>query len=81
MQIYAATNKDDAEKRGWLRNIPVSDIVRWAQEFSEYCDVQCPKLAEGIAQKKELTAELKAELNKVIGEFNAVFQTTPGAKL
>ena len=81
MQIYAATNKDDAEKRGWLRNIPVSDIVRWAQEFSEYCDVQCPKLAEGIAQKKELTAELKAELNKAIGEFNAVFQPTPGAKV
>jgi F-type H+-transporting ATPase subunit alpha len=81
MQIYAATNKDDAEKRGWLRNIPVSDIVRWAQEFSEYCDVQCPKLATDIAQKRELSAELKEELNKAIGEFNAVFQPTPGAKL
>jgi len=81
MQIYAATNKDDAEKRGWLRNIPVSDIVRWAQEFAEYCDVQCPQLPEEIAQKKELTAELKAELNKVIGEFNVVFQPTPGAKI
>jgi len=81
MQIYAATNKDDAEKRGWLRNIPVSDVVRWAQEFSEYCDVQCPQLAQTIGEKKELSAELKAELNKVIGAFNAVFQPTPGAKL
>jgi F-type H+-transporting ATPase subunit alpha len=81
MQIYAATNKDDADKRGWLRNIPVSDIVRWALEFSEYCDAQCPQLAANIAQKRELSAELKAELNKAIGEFNAVFQPTPGAKL
>ncbi|MCL2177957.1 MAG: F0F1 ATP synthase subunit alpha [Proteobacteria bacterium] len=81
MQIYAATNREDAEKRGWLRNIPVSDVVRWAQEFSEYCDVQCPKLADSISEKKELTAELRAGLNKAIGEFNAVFKPTPGAKL
>ncbi|MCL2013181.1 MAG: F0F1 ATP synthase subunit alpha [Cystobacterineae bacterium] len=81
MQIYAATNKDDAEKRGWLRNIPVSDVVRWAQEFAEYCDVQCPQLANNIGEKKELSAELKEELNKALGEFNAIFNPTPGAKL
>ncbi|MCL2626273.1 MAG: F0F1 ATP synthase subunit alpha [Cystobacterineae bacterium] len=81
MQIYAATNKDDAEKRGWLRNIPVVDVVRWAQEFAEYCDVQCPELANTIGEKKALTDELKAEMNKAIAEFNAVFKPTPGAKL
>src|SRR5574339_666800 len=29
LQLYAATNKDDPGKKGWLREIPVPDIGRW----------------------------------------------------
>src|SRR5215467_9982610 len=35
MQIYAATNNDDPNKRGWLRETPVADVPRWAKEFIE----------------------------------------------
>src|SRR5512141_1122109 len=32
LQIYAATDKTDPDKRGWLRDVDVPDIVRWAIE-------------------------------------------------
>ena len=81
MQIYAATNKDDPSKRGWLREIPVADIVRWAKEFLEFCDGKFPQVQKGIEDKRELTNEIKADLNKAITEFNTVFVKTPGAKI
>jgi F-type H+-transporting ATPase subunit alpha len=81
MQIYAATDKSDPNKRGWLREIPVVDIQRWAKEFLEFCDAKFPGVQKSIEEKKELTADIKAELNKAITEFNGVFQKTPGAKV
>ncbi|MFO0598051.1 MAG: F0F1 ATP synthase subunit alpha [Myxococcaceae bacterium] len=81
MQIYAATNKDDPGKRGWLREIPVADISRWAKEFLEFCDGKFAGVQKGIEEKKELTNEIKAELNKAITEFNSAFKKTPGAKI
>jgi F-type H+-transporting ATPase subunit alpha len=80
MQIYAATNKDDPNKRGWIRHVPVSDVSRWMAEFTEFMDGKHPQVAKDIATKRELTAEIKAALNKGISEFNEVFQATPGAK-
>ncbi|PZR18366.1 MAG: F0F1 ATP synthase subunit alpha [Archangium gephyra] len=81
MQIYAATDKSDANKRGWLREIPVVDIVRWAKEFLEFCDGKFPGVQKSIEEKRELTADIKAELGKAITEFNTVFVKTPGAKI
>ncbi len=81
MQIYAATDKSDAQKRGWLREIPVVDITRWAKEFLEFCDGKFPGVQKSIEEKKELTGDIRAELNRAITEFNAAFQKTPGAKI
>ncbi|MGV3625504.1 MAG: F0F1 ATP synthase subunit alpha [Archangium sp.] len=81
MQIYAATDKSDANKRGWLREIPVVDIVRWAKEFLEFADGKFPNVQKSIEEKRELTADIKAELGKAITEFNSVFVKTPGAKI
>jgi F-type H+-transporting ATPase subunit alpha len=81
MQIYAGTNRDDPNKRGWLREIPVSDIVRWAKEFLAYCDAKYPQIKKDIEDKKEMTAEIKTALNKALSEFNETFQKSPGAKL
>ena len=76
MQIYAATNRDDAQKRGWIRDVPVKDVVRWSREFMEFSDGKFPQLAKDIADKRELTADIKATLNKALAEFNDVFQKT-----
>ncbi len=82
MQIYAATNKDDPAKRGWVRDVPVVDIQRWAKEFLEFCDARYPNIEKTMEEKSKdgLTNEIKAELNKAIGEFNATFQKTANAK-
>src|SRR5512132_415808 len=42
--IYAATNRDDPKKRGWLREIPTWDVQRWAKEFLEFVDAKSPQI-------------------------------------
>jgi F-type H+/Na+-transporting ATPase subunit alpha len=81
MQIYAVTNRDDAAKRGWARDIAVSDIVRWAKEFLEFAGLKFPQIQKDIEAKRELTADIKAALNTALTEFNGGFQKTPGAKI
>jgi F-type H+/Na+-transporting ATPase subunit alpha len=81
MQLYAGTDRSDEQKRGWLREIPVVDVQRWANEFLVFCDAKFPGIQKGIEEKKELTADLKAELNKAIVAFNSAFQKTAGAKI
>jgi F-type H+-transporting ATPase subunit alpha len=80
MQIYAATNKDDPNKRGWIRQVPVADVPRYMKEFLEFMDGKYPQVAQDIAAKRELTGDIKSALNKGIGDFNELFQPTPGAK-
>jgi F-type H+/Na+-transporting ATPase subunit alpha len=80
IQIYAATNKDDAGKRGWVRNIAVSDVVRWMKEMLEFVDSKYPNIVQDLVSKRELTADIKTNINKALTEFNDLFQPTPGAK-
>jgi F-type H+-transporting ATPase subunit alpha len=85
MQIYTGTNRDDPGRRGWLREIPVSDVVRYSKEFLAFCDAKFPGIEKRIEAEKKLPevnkAASDAELNKAITEFTAIFQKTPGAKL
>jgi F-type H+/Na+-transporting ATPase subunit alpha len=80
IQLYAGTDRSDAQKRGWLRDIPVADVQRWATEFLVFCDAKHPGIQKGIEEKRELTAEIKLELNMAITAFNASFAATAGAK-
>jgi F-type H+-transporting ATPase subunit alpha len=80
IQIYAATNREDPGKRGWLRDVPVSDVVRWMKEFLEFVQGKFPQLPRDILEKRQLTDEIKATLNQAITEFNSIFVATPGAK-
>ncbi|NNB92116.1 F0F1 ATP synthase subunit alpha [Corallococcus exiguus] len=81
IQIYAATNKDDAGKRGWIRQVPVGDVVRWMKEMLEFVDSKYPNIVQDLVAKRELTADIKANINKAFTEFNDLFQATPGAKV
>jgi F-type H+/Na+-transporting ATPase subunit alpha len=76
MQIYAATNKDDPKGRGWIREVPVKDVQRWSAEFLSFVDAKFGQLPAKILEKRELTAEIKKELNQAITEFNAIFEPT-----
>ncbi len=76
IQIYGASNRDDPAKRGWARDIPVADMSRWAAELLEFIDAKYREIPASIREKKEITAETKAALNKALGEFNQLFQPT-----
>jgi F-type H+-transporting ATPase subunit alpha len=77
LQIYAATNRDDEKKRGWIREVPTGDVQRWAKEFIEYVHSKAPQIPQEIREKKELSNELKGRINKTLTEFNGLFQPTP----
>ena len=77
LQIYAATNRDDPKKRGWLRDVPLPDVQRWAKEFIDFVKSKAPAITQEIREKKELSNELKTRINQVLGEFNTLFQPTP----
>jgi F-type H+-transporting ATPase subunit alpha len=76
IQLYGASNREDPAKRGWARDIPVADMSRWAAELLEFVEAKYPEVPNTIREKKELTAEAKATLNKALGEFNQLFQPT-----
>jgi len=76
IQIYAGTNRDDPNKRGWLRDVPVTDVTRWAKEFLEFVAGHYPQIEKDIEAKRELTPQTRAELNKALTEFNETFEAT-----
>jgi F-type H+-transporting ATPase subunit alpha len=76
LQIYAATNRDDPKKRGWLRDVPTPDVQRWSKEFLDFVDAKYPPIPKEIREKKELSNELKAKLNAALTEFNGLFQAS-----
>ncbi len=76
IQIYAGTNRDDPNKRGWLRDVPVAEVTHWAKEFLEFVAGHNPKIEKDIEAKREITSETRAELNKALAEFNEIFQAS-----
>jgi F-type H+/Na+-transporting ATPase subunit alpha len=79
IQIYGASNREDPDKRGWARDVPVADMSRWATELVDFVEAKYPEVTRTIREKKELTAEAKTALNKALGEFNQLFQPTQAA--
>jgi F-type H+/Na+-transporting ATPase subunit alpha len=78
LQIYAATNRDDPKKRGWIRDIPTHDITRWGKEFLDFINAKYPGIPKEIREKKELSNELKGRMNKALEEFNGLFRPSEG---
>ncbi|MBL9038045.1 MAG: F0F1 ATP synthase subunit alpha, partial [Archangium sp.] len=86
IQMYAGMNKEDAQGRGWIRDIPVTDITRWAKELLEFIEAKYAGVIKRIEETGALPVNDKkqpsdAELNKALTEFNATFAKTPGAKI
>ncbi|MBS2024630.1 MAG: F0F1 ATP synthase subunit alpha [Deltaproteobacteria bacterium] len=76
IQIYAGTQRD-ANGVGWLRNVEVSDVARWVAELLAFIDSRLPTLPKAIAEKKDLTDDVKKSLDAALTEFKDVFQPTP----
>jgi F-type H+-transporting ATPase subunit alpha len=65
--IFAATN-------GYVDEIPLEDIKRFETEFLEYIKVKNPKLLPDLAEKNELTDDLRTTLEKSIDDFLKTFK-------
>ena len=66
MILYAAVND-------YLSDIKVEDIRKFEKDFLEYMDTQYREVGKEIVEKKVLTDELKASLEKGITEFKKIF--------
>ncbi len=74
VQIYAATPQDDRDS--WIRDIPVEDVSRYADELSEYMRTSGASVLSGIAEQKALSDDLVKKLNESLDAFGKVFEPT-----
>ncbi len=65
--IFAATN-------GFLDDVPVEECKRFEKELLENMELRHKSLMDEIMNKKELTDDLRNQLNTVIGDFKKAFK-------
>jgi F-type H+-transporting ATPase subunit alpha len=64
--IYAGT-------RGYLDNVPVSQIKAWQNDFLRFASTQAPEIARSIndeGTKFDLTDDAENRLKQVLSDFN-----------
>ena len=64
--IYAGT-------KGFLDDIPVSEITRFEREFYTFMDAKYSNVLTSIRETKNLDAETEEELKKAIEDFKSQF--------
>lgn len=65
--LYALAN-------GYVDDVEVSEIRNWENDFHKYLDSQAKEAITLITEKKELSEEVIAALEKAIKEFKEVYQ-------
>jgi F-type H+-transporting ATPase subunit alpha len=66
--LYAATN-------GYVDPLPVDAVTRYERELESFMENQHPEIYRTIREKRELSDELKQELNTALDEFKGRFST------
>jgi len=72
LQIYAATQKD-ASGTPWVRHVPVKEMRRYCDELVEYVQNRHPSLLKAMADKKDLTDDIRKQLDAALKEFGDAF--------
>jgi len=65
--LYAGT-------RGYLDDIPVSEVTRFEKELYIFVETKYPQILEKIREKKQLTEEIEEELKKMLEDFKSQFK-------
>jgi F-type H+-transporting ATPase subunit alpha len=65
--IYAGTN-------GFVDELPIAALKKYEQELFSFISSKHPDVFADILKKRELDGDLRAKLNKVLGEFKGVFK-------
>ncbi len=79
VQIYAGTQKDP-QGVVWIRNIPVSDVQRYANELVAFIETRHPEVLKLLREKKDLTDDVRRALDQALIEFRDVFQPSEAAQ-
>ena len=64
--IYAATN-------GYLDTVAVEDVRAYETQLFQFLESRRPQLLSSLAEKKQITDEIKGELNQSLKEFGETF--------
>jgi F-type H+-transporting ATPase subunit alpha len=64
--IFAGTN-------GYLDRFEVGDVQRYEKELHRFLETRSPGVLTGLAEKKQLDDQLRADLEKALKEFADVF--------
>jgi F-type H+-transporting ATPase subunit alpha len=62
MVVYAGT-------KGYLDDVPLHRVQEFQDQFLEYVDAKAAGLRSGLAEKKELTEDIEAQLKKALEDF------------
>jgi len=65
--LYALTN-------GFLDDVAVEKVKNWENDFQKYLKSSAKEFLSLIADKKELTEDVVAKLEKVIKDFKEIYQ-------
>src|SRR5690349_11947737 len=79
VQIYAGTQRDKSGK-GHIRDIEVSDVSRYMTELVEFIETRHPEVLKLLREKRDLTDDVRAALDRALEEFRDVFRPTEQAK-
>ncbi len=75
VELYAATSKDENGKP-WIREVPVAKVRDWLKGLLDFVEGRHGGVLKKIAEKKELTAEIRDELNKALREYRELAALT-----
>ncbi|HSD11352.1 MAG TPA: F0F1 ATP synthase subunit alpha, partial [Candidatus Binatia bacterium] len=64
--LYAATH-------GYVDSLPVAAVTRYERELESFMEKQHPEIYRTILEKRELTGELKQQLDTALDEFKGRF--------
>ena len=64
--VYAATN-------GYIDTLPPESMLRYESELFDYVESKHPQALQALREKRELSNEVKAQLNAVLEEFKGRF--------
>jgi F-type H+/Na+-transporting ATPase subunit alpha len=79
VQIHAATQKEGV-RPSWVRNLPVGDVPRYADELLAFLRAKHADILEEIENSKDLADPVTARLDKALDAFAEIFQPSASAR-
>jgi F-type H+-transporting ATPase subunit alpha len=78
VQIYAATPQQ--ERDSWVRNVPVDDVSRFANELIQFMETRHSQILDEIRSSGKLSEELTPKLEAALDAFAASFQSSDASE-